>query len=324
MEAPIIPPVESSVARPFWSVMIPVHNCAHFLEKALKSVLSQAPPPERMQIAVVDDASVDNPEEVVQRLGSSRVEFFRHQQAQGAPGNFNACLRLARGFWVHILNGDDAVRPGFYERFEGVITKVPHLAAVFCRAIFIDENDHWLGISDLDLPKPQIYPFSRLVVSNPVWTPSIVVARAVYEQVGGFRPELPYCQDWDMWKRAALRGPVWFEPEPLALYRRHAHSLTTRLARDAKNIADMRKAVAISASYLAAEQKPLLRLARKKVSEIALAEARDLLEKRRFGSAFAHIWEGFKAWPSPITLANVAFILAGYVLRRLVPAQHKL
>ncbi|MGQ9495947.1 MAG: glycosyltransferase [Thermoanaerobaculaceae bacterium] len=306
--------------------MIPVHNCAHFLEKALKSVLSQAPEPERMQIAVVDDASVDNPEEVVQRLGGSRVEFFRHQQPQGGPGNFNTCLRLARGFWVHILHGDDAVRPGFYERFEGIITKVPDLAAVFCRVIFIDENDHWLGVSDLDLQEPQIYPnlFSRLVVSDRIWAQSIVVARTVYEQVGGFRPELPHCADWDMWKRAAQRGPVWFEPEPLVYYRRHTHSDTAKLARDAKNIADMRKAVAISASYLTAEQKPLLGLARKKVSEIALAEARELLEKRRFGSAFAHIREAVKAWPSPITLANVAFLLLAFVLRRLVPAQHKL
>lgn len=138
--------------------MIPVHNCAHYLEKALKSVLTQAPVPERMQIAVVDDASVDNPEEVAQRLSGSRVEVFRHQQPQGAAGNFNACLRLARGFWVHILHQDDAVSPGFYERFEGVITKVPDVAAVFCRAIFIDENDHWLGISDLVLRKPQILP----------------------------------------------------------------------------------------------------------------------------------------------------------------------
>lgn len=281
--------------------MSPAHNCAHFLEKALKSILTQAPPPARMQIAVVDDASVDNPEEVVQRLSGSRVQVFRHQQPQGAAGNFNACLRLARGFWVHILHQDDAVRPGFYERFKSVITKVPDLAAVFCRAIFTDENDHWPGISDLDFPKPQIYPnlFSRLVVSYRVWPPSIVAARAVYEQVGGFRPELPYCQHWDMWKRGAQSGPVWFEPESLVFYRRHAHSETAKRARDAKNIADMRKAVAISASYLAAEQKPLIGLARKKVSEIALAEARDLLEKQRFGSAFAHIRETLKLGPPP-------------------------
>ena len=56
--------------RPRWSVMIPTYNCARYLEATLRSVLTQDPGPEAMQIEVVDDHSTaDDPEDVVTRLG---------------------------------------------------------------------------------------------------------------------------------------------------------------------------------------------------------------------------------------------------------------
>src|SRR5919202_7111228 len=65
-----VPPVETGVRRPRWSVMIPTYNCAGYLETALRGVLAQAPGPERIQIEVVDDHSTaDDPEEVVRRVG---------------------------------------------------------------------------------------------------------------------------------------------------------------------------------------------------------------------------------------------------------------
>ena len=33
-------------------------------------------------------------------------------------------------------------------------------------------------------------------------------------------------EDWEMWVRIAAHFPVWYEPEPLALYRVHDSSIT--------------------------------------------------------------------------------------------------
>ena len=55
-----IPPVDSQVDRPFWSVMIPTYNRATYLERTLASVLAQDPGPQKMQIEVVDDASTSD------------------------------------------------------------------------------------------------------------------------------------------------------------------------------------------------------------------------------------------------------------------------
>ncbi len=323
---PPIPPVEDGLPRPFWSVVIPTHNCARYLEETLRSVLSQDPGPQCMQLVVVDDASSDGPEEVVQRLAPGRVEFYRNPEALGAPNNFNRCVSLARGRWVHILHGDDAVRPGFYQRFEQVIASQPHIVALFCRAVFVNADSHWIGISDLDLPSAQIYPelFPTLVLGNRVWTPTIVVARQVYEQVGGFRPQLPHCCDWDMWKRVARLGPVWFEPEPLALYRVHGFSDSAKLARAAHNIADMRRAVALSATYLEGKDQRLLTRARKRVAEIALVSARQALDAGQLRTAWAHLREAVLAAPYPTTAINAALTTLASLIRRALRPQHRL
>ncbi len=52
-----IAPVSDQSNRPFWSVMIPAHDCGPQFEETLQSVLDQDPGPDQMQIAVVDDAS---------------------------------------------------------------------------------------------------------------------------------------------------------------------------------------------------------------------------------------------------------------------------
>ena len=50
---PRLSEVSSETQRPFWSVMLTVYRRTAFLEQALRSVLAQAPGPEKMQIEVV-------------------------------------------------------------------------------------------------------------------------------------------------------------------------------------------------------------------------------------------------------------------------------
>src|SRR5207253_2358252 len=51
----------------------------------------------------------------------------------------------------------------------------------------------------------------------------------------------------------AARYPVWYDPEPLACYRRHAAAATQSLMRSGKNIAEIRHSIELSKAYLAPE-----------------------------------------------------------------------
>ena len=141
--------VPAGASRPLWSVMIPAYNCAQYLRETLASVLVQDPGADRMQIEVVDDCSSDDPKAVVNEVDPGRVEYYRQSQNVGTVRNFNTCLERSRGFLVHILHGDDAVRDGFYRVMEQPFDTYPQLGAAFCRYISMDAEGNWETIGEL-------------------------------------------------------------------------------------------------------------------------------------------------------------------------------
>jgi len=278
---PEVTPVPDGVDRPFWSVMIPTYNCAIWLRETLKSVLAQDPGPERMQIEVMDDASTkDDPEAVVRELGRGRVAFHRHPKNVGATANFNASLSRSRGHLVQILHGDDLVLPGFYSRMEGLLERNPEAGSAICRFAAIDENDVWLWLSHLVQRNPGVAPNALAVISSQNWAQFAAVAlkRSLVEAVGGFHPSLIHAADWDLWKRAALHQPLAYEPTVLALYRMFDGNDSSRLMRTGANVADLRRAIDLSARYLPSPQSVnWIRAARRNFANDAAINATQML-----------------------------------------------
>jgi hypothetical protein len=207
-----------------------------------------------MQIEVVDDHStLDNPEAVVKELGG-RVSFFRQPQNVGYIRNFETCLQRSRGHLIHLLHGDDCVRDGFYHRMAAAFEENPEIGAAFCRHIYMDEQGHWQTLSPLEQGRSGILEdwLEKISSGQRLATPSVVVRRDVYENLGGFDRRMSCAgEDWEMWVRIATHFPVWFETEPLALYRtKRSGSLTQGVAHTSRLVRDMRVATDIVKSYL--------------------------------------------------------------------------
>jgi glycosyltransferase involved in cell wall biosynthesis len=283
--------------------MIPTYDCAAYLRHTLASVLDQAPAADEMQIEVIDDVSrKDDPEAVVRDLGSNRVSFFRQPANVGPQANFTTCVERARGHWVHILHGDDMVRPGFYQAMRRAAEADAAVQAWFCRVITIDEQNGWIDMSEREASGAGVLRdlIDRLAVFNRIMFPSVVVKRSAYEQVGGFHPQLFHAADWDMWKRIAARFPVWYDPEPLALYRVHTLSDTSRLMQTGANIDDARHAIEIARSYLPGDRaRTLTRKARLYHALYAVQLARERAARGDWVSARAQLRAGLRCSAAP-------------------------
>lgn len=303
-----IPSVPEGVARPLWSVMIPTYNCAQYLRETLACVLAQDLGPAMMQIEVVDDHSTrDDPKAVVRELGGDRVGFYRQPENSGHVRNFNTCILRSRGHLVHILHGDDIVREGFYHKLGRAFAEHPAIGSAFCRSISIDERGHWRTIADLQQEESGILQdwLPRIVAEQRVVTPAVVVRRDVYERLGGFDSRIRYFgEDWDMWIRIAANFPVWYEVEPLALYRMHGSSLTGRFIRD-DAVQDMRQVLSNVRSELplyvpAAVASKLLADAGENVAWLAAYSGRLNLEAGAPTAAlkqFARALQCSRSWP---------------------------
>ena len=237
--------------------MIPTYKCADYLRLTLTHVLAQDPGPDHMQIEVIDDCSTkDDPEGVVRELGHGRVQFYRQPQNVGAITNFNTCVQRSRGKLVHLLHGDDFVQDGFYQRLQAPFLENDTIGAAFCRLNYIDENGIYRLTTRLEQPHTGVLPhaLSLLAVSNRIGTPAIVVKRQAYEQLGGFNPKLFHSADWEMWVRIASKYAIWYETEPLASYRVHSQSDTSRLFKTGANMQDRRRCIAACRRYLPPRQ----------------------------------------------------------------------
>lgn len=211
--------------RPIVSVMVPVFNHTDFLRQTLESAIVEAWPADQMEIVVVDDASdrVD-PEPMVCGVGGGRVAFHRNAQRLGIGGNWNRCLELARGQWVHILHADDYVYPGFYAELQRVAAAEPVEAIAF-RSHFVTAQGVIEGPT-VDLSGPEATARARrfFLRGMPVQCSAVVVRREVYERCGGFRRDFAYLLDVEMWGRIFFNCPTHFSPLALAAFRKHAAS----------------------------------------------------------------------------------------------------
>jgi len=293
IEYPTIEPLPESTFRPIWSVMIPTYNGTKYLEQTLRSVLKQDPGSSYMQIEVIDDYSTkDDPETMVKEIGQGRISFFRQPQNVGQIKNWNTCIQRAQGHWIQILHQDDIVLPGFYDRLQEATKANASVGAAFCRHIYMDEDGHWQGLSGIERKTPGILDnwLENIAVVQLVQFPSIVVRRSTYEQLGGFCPQAYSVSDWEMWKRIAVHYAIWYGPQPLACFRLHSASESSRLIKSGDNIAHVCLAIDISKTYLPElKAEKLSKQAREHYALYALNTARQMLRINDRKTAFSQI-----------------------------------
>lgn len=276
---PAVPPLRRDIDRPLWSVMIPVFNCAPYLQKTLHGLLAADPGEACMQIEVVDDGSDDaDVSAIVREIGKGRIQYFRQPENVGSLRNFQTCLERSRGRLVHILHGDDVVYGGFYQRMQKLFETFPSIGAAFCRYAYIDEHDGLLFYQDAEMDHSGILEnwLARLCERQRIQYVSMVVKREVYESLGGFYG-VEYGEDWEMWVRIAARYPIGYTPEPLAGYRRHFSSISGKTFATGRNMECLEWVMENIQQHLPALQRaPVMQASRRFYAHYALRVAGSL------------------------------------------------
>ena len=290
--------------------MIPSYNADRHLSEAIRSVLAQDPGFDVMQIEVVDDGSAIDPTPLVRRLSDGRVTVHRHSVNRGHVATFNTCIERARGELVHLLHADDAVRPGFYERLGAALDAHPDAGAAFCRYIAIDSDGNWTGIAALEEPRAGILAgwHERIATGQRLQPPCIVVRRRVYDDIGSFDGRISsYGEDWEMWTRIAASYPVWYDPEPLALYRVGDDSLSAAALRTGDNVRQLLLVIDINRERLPLETRAEISTrARRDTARSAIRRSVRLARSGDGRGALAQLLWSVRADASPSTLTHVA------------------
>lgn len=198
------------------SVIIPTYNRADYLSQALQSVFNQSHTP--FEIIVVDDGSTDNTAQVM-RDWDAWVRYHR-QEHQGISAARNRGLELAQGDVIAWLDADDLWEPDFLASVLPLLEANAEVDGVYTGSVHIDAAGNILPQLNQRVVPPSDL-FSSLVEDCFVLTPTVVVRKRCFEQVGQFDPQLGICEDYDMWFRLARNFTIVGLPYPLVRIRVH-------------------------------------------------------------------------------------------------------
>ncbi len=290
VKPPIIVPLElTKNERPLLSVMVPSYNCLAYLSDTLASVLSQDWGEEQMQIEVVDDCSTDGHiAALVQEIGNGRIKYYRQEVNRGSLRNFETCINRAKGQWVHLLHGDDCVKPGFYNEIKNLFLAYNQAGAVFTNNNYIDEAGNIFSVRDELIKETGIVNGFLLKIAKwPRLEPAaIVVKRAVYEQLGSFYG-VHYGEDWEMWTRIAANFPVAYSPRCLASYRvLRDNNITQKSYLTGQNVEDMVRVINIIQNYIPAANKKNVKSTALKYYSVHCAKTANILYPAQKKAAF--------------------------------------
>ena len=217
------PPVVTRIVTvPTVSVVLPAFNRLQYLRSAVDSVFAQSFPD--WELIIADDGSGHETTAFLQTLERlPRVRLLRLQHSGNPSVVRNAAIRAARGRYVAFLDSDDVWLPGKLE-----VQIAAHRACIarrwsYTALIRIDASGEMLpGESP---PRRPVYEgdiFEQLLtLEAAVTTPSVVVERALLEEVGGFDEELFFFEEYDLWLRLMRISAVTGIEEPLVLVRNH-------------------------------------------------------------------------------------------------------
>lgn len=221
---------------PSVSVIIPAYNRADTLAGAIDSVLAQKYP--HFELIVVDDGSTDTTPEILRSYGETITPL--HQANAGVSAARNLGIHNVKGEMIAFLDSDDYWLP------DKISTQVKWFkenpTAMICQTeeIWIRHNRRVNpGKKHRKLSGEIFTPSLSLCLISPS---AVMMKRVLIDQVGMFDPELPACEDYDLWLRVTCDFPVGLIDKPFVVRRGgHDNQLSAMPGLDKYRIHAIRK-----------------------------------------------------------------------------------
>ena len=206
------------------SVIIPNYNNAHYLGRAIQSVLDQTFTD--YEIIVVDDGSTDNSRDVVSAFGD-KVRYI-WQENKGLGGARNTGILASNAEFVGLLDADDEWMLAYLEKMIALTRRFPDAVVYYSSARGMDNHGKDIPlVFGRKASSQDIY--QRLLRANFIIPSTVIMRRPVIVNMGLFEQnnrEIHGCEDWDLWLRLSPHYQIVGTSESLVRYRLHENTFS--------------------------------------------------------------------------------------------------
>ena len=231
------------------SVIIPNYNHEKYLAKRIQSVLDQTF--QDFEIIILDDCSVDNSREVIERFKSNKkISNISYNQTNSGSTfkQWKKGIELSAGEYIWIAESDDYADPQFLATTIAPAFIQTDIIISYCRSLNVDDDENILGITlhadQLDkikwtmdyIEKGSVELDNYLKYRNTIPNASAVIFKKPSKIDEILATDMRFCGDWRFWQNL-LRTPgskIAYSHRCLNFFR--THSGTTRFMAHSLNI----------------------------------------------------------------------------------------
>lgn len=220
------------------SIIIPNYNNGRFLLQCVNSVIEQSY--EKLEIIIVDDASVDQSQSIIQELmrRDQRVRAIYLEMNGGVSHARNIGIEYAKGTYITFLDADDMyssshkIEREMEEIYEQAI-KGRDIAA-YSRVVYIDEDGKALsgGAKEGECRSGNIWKRLLLTADTTIIPRDYCIKKEKIEELKGYNEKRSLYEDYELTLRLSKHTEFIYTGENGTAYRLKKNGLSDQSRRE--------------------------------------------------------------------------------------------
>ena len=205
--------------------IITTYNRPELVRRAISSVLKQTYG--KTDILVIDDGSETGSRDEVQSFCQSKGVRYLYQENKGRSEARNVGLENSPGLYIHFLDDDDELLPGFLSHMVPLISQNQKNDFVFCNS-YIEDDNGWGTFSNFNkIQKKEV--FTKLLKANFIPNMCLLYRKRSIQGVQ-FNIGQEHNEDYSFLMKIIHPDSDNFDftNEPLTIYHHHADNTRTR------------------------------------------------------------------------------------------------
>lgn len=205
---------------------MPVYNGSRFIDTTIRCLVNQTFAD--FELIIFDDASTDESWEILSQWAERepRIRLFRHEVNKGVFETQKDLAAVARGELIAQQDQDDYSAPERLATQVEILQRHPDAVGTVSNVWLVDEHGEPIGTSDIPTTPEELDRAMRR--ANVCYHSSLMMRRAVFEEIGGYSVEADHVADYDLLLNLLKRGALVPAPQALVTYGLNPGTVTYR------------------------------------------------------------------------------------------------